>query len=718
MAHTTSRFHRRSPRLRCTALAAAAFVASAASWAQPAPQAGSTQATLPAVTVIARPAPSAGVAGFGSVPLADAPFQASVIDADHIKARGVQRIADLARIDPAVSDAYNAEGYWDSLTVRGYAISNRYNFRRDGLPINAETSIPLDNKERIELLKGTSGIQAGTSAPGGLVNLVVKRPTTEPLRSATLGWRERGSVLGAIDLSQRFGDERQFGLRLNAAHERLNPKLDSARGKRQLVAIAGDWRLTRDTLVEVEAETSHRSQPSQPAFSLLGSSVPAPVNSRINLNNQWWSQPVEMDANTASLRVTHKLDSQWRLTAHGVMQRLRTDDRLAFPFGCDAEGNYDRYCSDGSFDLYDFRSENERRRSDAVELAAHGDLKLGGVGHKLSFGVLEQRTRVRLEGQAYNYAGAGNVGGTAVTPASPLADGTNTNRDERSTELFVRDAVSFTKRLTGWFGLRHMRVHRDSIQTNDSDATSYGQSFTTPWVAASYKLDADQLAYASWGQGIESDVAPSQPAIANHGQALGPLKSRQFELGYKAEGASTRWGVALFRIERPVFALSTATSAVQADGEAVHQGIETTAGWRSGSWRLQGGLQALHARRSDSEMASVNGQRPTNVPALALRLQTNYAVSAVPGLDLQANALADSDRMVLEDNSARIGGYGRIDLGGAYTQRTGNGSLVWRAGVDNLLDRRAWRESPFQYGHAYLYPLAARTFRVSIEASL
>ena len=82
-----------------------------------------------------------------------------------------------------MSDAYNAEGYIDYLTVRGFVLDNRYNFRRDGLPISAETSIPLDNKARIEVLKGTSGIQVGTSAPGGLVNYVVKRPLETPLRT-------------------------------------------------------------------------------------------------------------------------------------------------------------------------------------------------------------------------------------------------------------------------------------------------------------------------------------------------------------------------------------------------------------------------------------------------------------------------------------------------------------------------------------------------------
>ena len=46
----------------------------------------------------------------------------------------------------------------------------------------------------------------------------------------------------------------------------------------------------------------------------------------------------------------------------------------------------------------------------------------------------------------------------------------------------------------------------------------------------------------------------------------------------------------------------------------------------------------------------------------------------------------------------------------ATSSRWANGTLVWRVGVDNVTDRRAWRESPFQFGHVYLFPLAPRTF--------
>ena len=295
----------RFSRSALTLAAAAACCATApASWAQADTKTASNTTQLGVVTVSGRADPLPAVGGWGDIPLSKLPFQASVFGAELLRERGAQRLSDITRLDPSVSDAYNTEGYWDYLTVRGFVIDNRFNYRRDGLPINAETSIPLDNKERIEVLKGTSGLQAGTSAPGGLVNLVVKRPLDTPLRQAQLSWREKGSVGASVDISQRFGSDQAFGLRLNAAAGQLSPQLRNAKGERHVLALAGDWRLGSQTLIEAEFETSHRSQPSVPGFSLLGNSLPAAGDPRINLNNQPWSQPVVLDGDTASLRIT------------------------------------------------------------------------------------------------------------------------------------------------------------------------------------------------------------------------------------------------------------------------------------------------------------------------------------------------------------------------------------------------------------------------------
>src|SRR5450631_308140 len=224
------------------------------------PTEAQSQSTLAPVTITGKAPVPASVAGWGDTPLDQAPVAATSVDAAQIRDAGARRLADLTRFDPSVTTAYDTEGYIDYFTVRGFVIDNRFNFRRDGLPINAETSIPLENKARVDILKGTSGIQTGTSAPGGLVDLVVKRPLDAPLRSAFVEWRQRGSVAGAVDLNQRFGAGDAFGVRLNAGAEHIDPQMHNAKGERNVLALAGDWRVSTRTLVEAEVENSHRSQ--------------------------------------------------------------------------------------------------------------------------------------------------------------------------------------------------------------------------------------------------------------------------------------------------------------------------------------------------------------------------------------------------------------------------------------------------------------------------
>ena len=363
----------RSPR-SLTPLAAAAMLALASTaHAQDATATAGTQT----VQVVGRgPVDTAGVTGFAQ-PLSRTPIQADVIDSKALLDIGATTLSDLTRLDASVTDSYNAPGYWSTFAVRGFQVDNRYNFRRDGLPINAETVLPLENKSGVEVLKGLSGAQAGTSAPGGLVNLVVKRPDAD-LRDAQLRWSQNGTVGAAIDLSQRFGADRAFGARLNVSADRLDPNFRDAKGHRQTASIATDWRIDGDRKLELEFEHNVQSQPSVPGFSMLGAVVPDPhsIDPHINLNDQPWSLPVVTQGNTMSLRYTQALNANWRFQVQALQQQLVSNDHLAFDYGlydpvtartCDP---CDRFSSsDGHFSIWDFRSDDEHRQT--RDLDAH-----------------------------------------------------------------------------------------------------------------------------------------------------------------------------------------------------------------------------------------------------------------------------------------------------------------------------------------------------------
>ena len=99
-----------------------------------------------AITITGRSSVNAaGIAGFGDVPLYRAPFSATVINTGQLNDAGITGLGDLTRLDAGTTDAYNAPGYWGMLAARGFTLDPKFNYRRDGLPINAETMLPLAN---------------------------------------------------------------------------------------------------------------------------------------------------------------------------------------------------------------------------------------------------------------------------------------------------------------------------------------------------------------------------------------------------------------------------------------------------------------------------------------------------------------------------------------------------------------------------------------------
>lgn len=691
---------------------------------------GSTESTLPATTVTA-PAPRqarASISGLGDTPGWQAPVQAQTFGQTALRDAGVTRLADLTKLDASTTDAYNPIGYWDSLNVRGFELDKAYNFRREGLPISAETRIALDNKAGIELLKGTSGMQAGVSAPSGLVNFLVKRPDVS-LREVTFGLNERGGWLLATDLSERFGEQRQYGLRVNAAHEALRPTMQAADGRRRLAAVAGDWQLTRDTRLEAEFEHSFQSQPSVPGFSLLGSALPSAksIDPTINLNNQAWSRPVELQGNTGSLRWTQNWAAGWRSQVSYGEQRLQSTDRGGFPFGCASETNCTSYYADGSFDYYDFHSHGEHRSTRALHATLSGELSTGAIRHGLIFGLLRSNHETQLNTSTYSLVGTGNVSGVFTVGSSNSLDYVSTNRNERSTEISIVDAISHDGPWRAWVGLRHTQLKRDTALTDGSARASLDEGVSTGWAALGYQLAPETQAYVSWGQGIEASVVQNQQytTYTNAGEVLPVRRSRQLEAGVKSAARGHQWGVSAFQIHRPVAekiaqddGLGGTTYAYLNDGEAVHRGLEASWQWRSPSWQtsLAGAVLDTERRGSQRTDLAINGQPAVNVPEHTLKASVAWRLPCFASAWLQTDVIHEGPRAVTADNSVRLASWTRTDIGLKAATALAGSNVVWRVNVHNVFNLRNWREAPSYAGHVYLMPQAPRS--VSATASV
>jgi iron complex outermembrane recepter protein len=695
------------------------------------------QSDVQTITVTGQRLPSASaqssVGGISDAPIAETPLSIGVVTSEQLKASGATTLSAAVRTEPGVSDSYNTTGYIENLSIRGFLLSNMFNYRRDGMPISNHSPLSLENKERIEILKGTSGLQSGVSAPGGLVNYVIKRPTATAFTSLGLQLSERGTFAVVGDTGGR-SDDKSFGYRLNASATERKPLADNAKGDRQFVSGFFDYRLPNQGVLEWEFEHSRVKQVSVPGFGLLDANntgvadtLPRVPSPRLNLNSQPWSQPFESKATIASLRYEQPIAELWKVGIRAAGQRIQTNDRIAFPDGCGAV--YPGLCGNGDVDVYDFRSENERRKLNTLDAYLKGDIQTGAIKHELNFGVRTTGYSESYEPkQAYNYVGTINAFAPTPLPADGSKNDKNTLLNWRMKELSITDAMQIGNAWSIWWGLKHTSYESNSVRTDGSRPVAIDQSFTTPWLAIGYKPWQGGYVYASTGQGIEPEVVPNRPTLfKNAGQVLPVLKSKQFELGLKQairieSHINGLFTATLFSIEKPFAddvtlpgdALPTRIAGTRL---AKHQGLELGySGAIAKDWSAYLQASFLDARQVKDANNLYTDKRTTNVAPFSLAAGTAWQVA--PGVQWRNSVTYFSSKPVTRDNSVALPAGYQFDTAVTYTQKTKSSLLTWRAGIDNLFDKRYWREAPTQYwGGTYLFAALPRTLRLSVTSN-
>jgi iron complex outermembrane receptor protein len=591
-------------------------------------------------------------------------------------------------------------------------------------------------------------MMSGSSAPGGLVNFVMKQPTEQTLDEVDATTSERGSLRLHGDFGGRLGAQREFGYRLNLAAEERRPEIDQAWSKRTLASGFFDWRAAPGTLLQLEFEHQRVRETSVPAFALLdatgsgiATTLPPPIDPRINLNAQPWSQPFESSASSGSLRLTQQLGPDWSLALKAGTQRSTTNDRIAFPDGCSSGPNYvyNGLCGNYDVDIYQYISDDERRNTNSTEARLLGHVELAGAQHELTLGTRTTRYSERYPlQQTYTYGGTENVFAPTALPANPTPNTLNVPLDTDLDEIFAFDVAHFATRWSTWLGARGTRITQASALTaadgsaDGNQAARLQQHLATPWAGLGYEPWPGGFVYAAAGSGIEVANAPNHLTVTvrstgaalpldNRGQALPAQRSRQVEVGFKQQPvAGIDFEAALFRIDKPFVdnVIDAAGNAIQVAGarEERHQGLELAGSWQPrAELRWHAALSLLDARTTQAADPSWVGKAATNVAPWALALQDAWSPPALGGLRWSNLWTLAGHKTVLPDGSVALPDSWQWDTSLVYAVRRGELLWTWRAGVDNLTDHRYWREAPqASWGSIYLFPAAARSARLGV----
>ncbi|WP_338721610.1 TonB-dependent siderophore receptor [Pseudomonas tolaasii] len=679
---------------------------------------------LPTVKVLGQDesgyrADTASVAGFSEAPLLDTPASISVINASLIKDQQARLLSEVLRNDASVGDSYAPIGYYENFVVRGFSLNAASSYKINGRTITGEQNVALENKQQVEVLKGLAGLQSGISEPSGVINYVTKRP--EDVRSVTVSTDDRGSGYVATDVGGWFGSEQQFGLRANVAHEDLNSYVEHANGQRDFVSLAFDWNISPDALLQLDAEYQNKQQRSVPGYQLLGGTeVPHDASPKKLLGHQSGSHQVGIDSLNLNGKFEYRFSDQWKGSVSAARSKVVIDDYSSFAWGCYYVGscNANTFSPEGDYDIYDYRSPDDTRRDDEVQAAMTGVFNTAGLGHELTFGTSAFRRVIDKRDAVNEYIGSGNINQDAPTFAptdKPLND-SHRNLDSRQYGGFVTDRISFNEQWQTLIGGREVRLDEQAFDKNGTETRHTQQYVFLPQAALIYEPVENLSLYTSYSKGLS--LGGTAPWFAtNSSETLAPTTSRQLEAGVKYDWRRISFAAAVFQTRQAYQYTKpdgTGLFTYVQQGEQKNTGLELSAnGWATDRLQIATSVAAIRARVTGSGTPEYEGHQAINVPKLRASVYADYALPWVNGLAVLGGVQYSAKKYANRTGNVEVGDYAVVNVGSRYTTKMDGYETVFRLSVDNLFDKRYWRDAGEYLGDDYLFQGAPLTARLS-----
>ena len=663
---------------------------------------------------------------FGSAPLHDTPAAVSVITRDQIDDRQPRTLSELARSDAALGDNYAPVGYYQDIAIRGFVLDLATGYRLNDMTITGEQLTPLEDKQRVEILKGLGGLEADVVAPGGLINYVSKRPAN--VRSATVGTDSHGSRYAAIDIGGWLSPD--FGVRVNAAHEDMHSYVEHANGRRNFLSLAADWKISPNATLQLDTDYQTSGQRSVSGYQLLGGTTLPPHPSRTRmLGFEPWQQPVGIAASNTTVRFNYRFNDVWSAQLSAGHSRSRINDNVAFAYGCFyspacASGATPGYffAPNGDYDVYDFRSPGDTRQNDEARAVLKGSFDTGTINHEISLGASAFRRTLDQRPYVYDYVGTANISEAnppffAPSPNQPGPSARTLTSWQHS--LFALDRLHLGAHWQLLAGGRFVRLHERDYDSSGLLQRDTRLSKFLPQTALMWQPIAPLTAYLSFSKGLA--LGGQAPYWAsNGGTTLAPLLSRQVEAGVKYDWSDAlSLTAALYRIRQPYqFAQPDSTpegfTFVQS-GQEVHSGLELDAAGRvSPNLRLTASVNLIRARAQNTGTPSYEGHQIVNVPRLRSAVYLDYRLPFAPQLSLLGGWRYASTNPATPNGKTSVPAYDVFDAGLRYESQWHGHALTWRLNVDNVFDHFYWRDTGSAYGDSYLFPGAPRLARLSL----
>ncbi|HDT4856552.1 TPA: ferrichrome porin FhuA [Escherichia coli] len=676
--------------------------------AAPAPQ---ESAWGPAATIAAR---QSATGTKTDTPIQKVPQSISVVTAEEMALHQPKSVKEALSYTPGVAvGTRGASNTYDYLIIRGFAADGQsQNNYLNGLKMQGnfynDAVIDPYMLERAEIMRGPVSVLYGKSSPGGLLNMVSKRPTTEPLKEVQFKAGTDSLFQTGFDFSDALDDDGVYSYRLTGLARSANAQQKGAEEQRYAIAPAFTWRPNDKTnftflsYFQNEPETGYYGWlPKEGTVEPLPNGKRLPTDFNEGAKNNTYSRNEKM----IGYSFDHEFNDTFTVRQNLRFAQNKVSQKSVYGYGMCSDPLYSSNPSSSPYAnvpqsqwghtlTRQYVIDNEKLENFSVDTQLQSKFATGSVDHTLLTGVDFMRMRNDIDSW-FGYAGSVAPSDIYNLDRSDFDFGAHPNPSgpyrvllkQKQTGLYVQDQAQWDKVLVT-LGGRYDWADQSSFNRDYGNKSERDDKEFTWRGGVNYLFDNGVTPYFSYSESFE----PASQTDAN-GDLFAPSKGKQYEVGvkYVPEDRPIVVTGALYQL--------TKTNNLMADpngslfsvegGEIRARGVELEAkAALSASVNLVGSYTYTDAEYTTD--TNYKGNTPAQVPKHMASLWADYTFFDGPlsGLTLGTGGRYTGSSYGDPANSFKVGSYTVVDALVRYDlARVGMAGSNVALHVNNLFDR-------------------------------
>lgn len=607
----------------------------------------------------------------------ETPGQVAVIDETVIDEQRASTLGEVLRNDASVSAGGTSRNR-ERFSLRGFELSSSDGFLRDGRQHWSHYRQPIELLERVEVLKGPSGLLYGKSEPGGLVNMVSKKPTTQTQVSLSqdIGSNEHSRTV--LDVSGSLNDAETLRARAIFAKENYSSWRTYGDGtKPQTDRVVGglvvEYDITENIMVSAHYDrTKDEGSVDSGAYIVDGK----PVRGDKYIWDAQWSK-IDNDVENYGIDINAQVTDNVNVKAGYNRQDFKRFDVESYP-------KFDNYDKDGVI-----RHKGNERTDNWVFDTAYLDVttNFSLLGTENTFLVGANYLDYKYDRFMAFHAGEDVAAGTTVTRPGTVRSKKYSRGEHDTWGIYAQNMMTINDYWQVLAGARYDEKREDSLTENQ----------VSPKLGVIFHPTSNGSIYVQYSESFmpQGEVSNGSRIYINDGEKLDAERGISYEIGTKWELFDQRLFVsgAVFDITLENISLDVESGKDASNqllhkktqgGEQVHKGAELMAqGFVTPELSLTASAMYLDAELKKAER--FEGNRPADVPEFSASLWSSYKVQDNTNLNL--GLIYEGDRYGDAKNTFKKDGYARIDMGVSYKHKYDeNLDIIARFNVENLFD--------------------------------